>query len=64
MGAIEEGKNNIGEYEKENTARWIYREACLKKGGNSEVWLTWAKLEEREDNVGEYECENTAKVDL
>ncbi|MCM1120379.1 MAG: hypothetical protein NC543_13575, partial [bacterium] len=45
----------------ENTARWIFREACLKYNAGSNTWLAWGQLEEQAGQLGDYESENTAR---
>ena len=43
----EEEQGNIGSYKEKNSARWIFREACLNRNASSNTWLAWARLEDR-----------------
>ncbi len=58
---MEEREDQAGDYKIENTARWIYREACLKHNADSSTWWAWARMEERENQIGDYNSENTAR---
>lgn len=58
---MEEEQGHVGDYESENTARWIFREACVKHNADSNTWRAWAQMEEEQGRVGDYESENTAR---
>ena len=53
--------NGAGGYEKENSALWICKTACIeRKMSDSSVWLGWAGLEKETNGAGRYEKENSA----
>ena len=53
---------NIGDYNSEYTARWLYRKICFGQGIDIDIaWHAWGKLEEEQGNIGDYEEENSAR---
>ena len=60
--AFEKQYRGPGGYDQENSARWIYREACVNQNSPLyTLWLEWERLEAENGNIGDYEQENSAR---
>ena len=60
--AFEKQLHGLGEYDQENSARWIYREACANSNNSQQkIWLAWGRLEAENGNLGDYIKENSAR---
>ena len=62
-GLFEKKFRGAGNYENENSARWIYREACIIRNIDKDgiIWKDWVSLEMEETGPGSYDVENTAR---
>jgi hypothetical protein len=49
---LEQDFGEIGDYDTENSARWIFRKACLEHDIAGNLWHFWSRLEENSDNIG------------
>ena len=60
--AFEKQYRGLGKSDQENSARWIFREACINhnRWGIS-LWIAWGRLEAENGNLGDYDQENSAR---
>ncbi len=53
--------DGAGDYTRENSALWIYREVCINRNvSDSGMWLAWAQTEKETNGAGGYTNENSA----
>jgi hypothetical protein len=58
---VEYRRGNLGEVDAENTARYIFNQACSILPKHFELWRRWAQIEQLEGNMGDQQNEYSAR---